>query len=471
MVNDSDDGFQDASLADLLRIPRDQWPKPKPKLTAEDVERLVALQEPQPRLGEDVDLWEREARERSEDAIRRQSARKKGCKRLFITRAGSREPQPIKWLSRPLLPLGKLAILSADGGTGKSSIVRAIMGHILRGEGILAPEDGPAEILVCLAEDSLDEQYIPALLAEGCTREQIDRVHWVFGVGDGEEPDGEFSAEHIPQVEEELKRNPAIKLVIIDPLASLVANAGLKMDGQEGARQSSGKLHSLAKKLNISVLQLAHEVKSKEATGAHKLAGSHQHSASSRHYMQLKKHTGGGVYLKMVKGNLPKKSIAETVLFKQVFIGREKAIEALEREGYDVEKFIGDTPEQDDNWDAFHFQEVTTIPTPASDLELTMEDMDIQPTKSDRRAKEKVEGVQRLQVEIVNHLKRIMQPIRETELVTIMSSRFGHPDRWVRDAISMVLAVPGTSVKRLRSGKSHASEIAYIVQNTDEVQQ
>ena len=51
MVNDSDDGFQDASAADLLRIPRDQWPKPKPKLTAEDVERLVALQEPQPRLG------------------------------------------------------------------------------------------------------------------------------------------------------------------------------------------------------------------------------------------------------------------------------------------------------------------------------------------------------------------------------------------------------------------------------------
>lgn len=51
---DTDNAFEIATAADLLKIPRDQWPKPKPKLTIEDVERLVALQGPQPLLGVDL---------------------------------------------------------------------------------------------------------------------------------------------------------------------------------------------------------------------------------------------------------------------------------------------------------------------------------------------------------------------------------------------------------------------------------
>lgn len=61
----SDD--DDATAADIKRIPRDKWPKAKPKLTAKDVEHIVAKQEPQPRLGEDLDRWDRENQEAKRD--------------------------------------------------------------------------------------------------------------------------------------------------------------------------------------------------------------------------------------------------------------------------------------------------------------------------------------------------------------------------------------------------------------------
>lgn len=46
---------QDATVADLLKIPRDKWSKPKPKLTIGDVERLVAIQGPSCKLGVDLE--------------------------------------------------------------------------------------------------------------------------------------------------------------------------------------------------------------------------------------------------------------------------------------------------------------------------------------------------------------------------------------------------------------------------------
>lgn len=387
-----------------------------------------------------------------------------GTQRLQIVSAGQFSPKPMRWLSPRVLPLGVLTMLVADAGTGKSSIVRSVIANLLKGKGILASNDGPVEVLVCLAEDSMENHYIPALLSEGCTREEIDRLKWVTGVLRPDQTEEEFSANSIPLIEKAIQENPGIKLVLVDPLAGMVANAGLKMDAQEGARVSSGRLHTLAKHLDIAVLQLAHEVKSKEVQGANRAAGSHQHVASARLVWQLKK-CPNGLYLKPVKANFPLRK-TEVVQFTMHFVGEEMAKGLLEQNGYgDLIQSFEDSGDPD-CWDAFHFQEINIVPTKQFVSDISDDPIAAQEQldnlREEREVRREREAVKAAEEAIIAMLDRKAGPVKEGDLVDTIRGR--KPEiqlKHISQAIA-VLVDDGDQVIKLEQGGNKGALLVHV---------
>ena len=278
---------------------------------------------------------------------------------LILRKLGTVKPERIDWLSRGFLPLGKATLLVASAGCGKSSVARCAMGHLVRGEGLLSYHGGPVEIIILTTEDSEGEHFVPAMLAEGCTKDEMDRIYVCHGVRVGEDGEGPVTNREFGKLDGILKANPNIKLIFVDPLAGLVSASGCEINSSEGARDVTGRLHEMAKKHNIAVLILGHEVKSKEVTGAAKAAGSHQHSASVRLHWRLVPH-GNGVSLQWTKGNVSGWDKKKALHFRMEEIGEEAARMLLEENGYDVAEFVG--PETGaEPWGQFIRQEVTIV--------------------------------------------------------------------------------------------------------------
>lgn len=224
---------------------------------------------------------------------------------LITSTADTEKLEPIEWLSKGVLPLGRATQLFSPGGTGKSSFLRRLIADLVKGSGMFCWLDGPCSVLSLIAEDSISQQMVPCLYAEGCTREQVARLHTAKGVvAGGGEPEP-FSAKpgSLEALEDYLRANPTLKLVVVDPLAEFVSLAGLKMDSAEDARNSSGALHRIAERHNVAVLIVAHSVKSTEAKGGNRSSGSAQHAAAVRHMLEAERVGNDRMVIKVPKTN------------------------------------------------------------------------------------------------------------------------------------------------------------------------
>jgi hypothetical protein len=273
--------------------------------------------------------------------------------KIFFERMGEVRPEPIEWLVEGIIPLGMLGIIFGKPGDGKSSILRCITAHLAKGKGCLSYKEGPIESAWLLAEDIPGSQIVPALIAEGCSREEIDRVLYVHGIGTSSPTDG-FSAKQYAweALEEFLDENPLVKLLIIDPLAGWVSNSGLSMKESEDARATCGKMQELCVRRKISCVVLAHEVKGLELSGASRLSGSAQHVASGRYVWQVKK-MANGVTMEMVKKNIPYTATCRP-LFKIQTLSEQEIRQLASEQDFDLSSFT-----REKNWDVFHRQTVS----------------------------------------------------------------------------------------------------------------
>ncbi len=123
----------------------------------------------------------------------------------------------IRWLWRPYLACGKLAILDGDPGAGKSLFTADLAARLTRGGRM---PDGSwrrkkANILFLNAEDALDDTLRPRLAAAGA---DLARVFCLGGAQVGVHDDAELS---FPAGCEALSRAVAaheIELIVIDPM-------------------------------------------------------------------------------------------------------------------------------------------------------------------------------------------------------------------------------------------------------------
>jgi len=194
--------------------------------------------------------------------------------------------KPVKWLVPGRIPLGKVTLVAGDGGLGKSTLIRHLAAKLTKGEpafGLDYTMTRPGRILLCAAEDSIEEVMIPHFIAEGA---DLDEVHTVKHISTeprtGEKSKIHLGLEHIAELRDELIQRPEICLVIIDPFASFVARARIDDHKQSELRKVLDPLADLAEKTNVAVIVIVHLNKGTTDKAAYRIAGSVGYTAAVR---------------------------------------------------------------------------------------------------------------------------------------------------------------------------------------------
>src|SRR5437899_5058006 len=167
------------------------------------------------------------------------------------------ESRPIEWLWPGRVAAGKLTLIDGDPSKGKSLLTLDLMARLTAGRPLPdGPAFGPPQSVVLVGtEDGMGDTVRPRLQAAGA---DLTRVH-TFDVHD------ENGAPRLPVFPEDydLLRETLLetgaRLVVIDPLAAVLAAAG----GLSGfhVRRALGPLGALAEETRAAVVMIRHLTK------------------------------------------------------------------------------------------------------------------------------------------------------------------------------------------------------------------
>lgn len=176
----------------------------------------------------------------------------------------------VEWLWSQRIPIGKLTLLVGDPGVGKSYLYLALGAPLTRGEALpLTPAADPASMAVFQAEDDPEDTIGPRADLLGVDDERVLLVE-EFSADGKRVP---FMPEHVPALEEHLDALPNPRLLIIDPVASLV---GGKVDTYRDnqVRTALAPLVELAQRRRIAVVSVVHMNKDQAKKALYRAAGS-----------------------------------------------------------------------------------------------------------------------------------------------------------------------------------------------------
>jgi len=181
----------------------------------------------------------------------------------------------VRWLCKPYIQRGRIALLDGDPGVGKSLISIDLAARLSRGEGFpgcLAP-DRPQVTILLGAEDNSSDTVRPRAEA---ARADLDRVIAL----DESDRIPVFLPDHLSQLEE-LICYYAADLVVIDPItAFLPPSVAANLD--QCVRRALGPLAALAAQTDCAMLLVRHLRKSEGGRAVHRGAGSIGFIASAR---------------------------------------------------------------------------------------------------------------------------------------------------------------------------------------------
>ena len=199
---------------------------------------------------------------------------------LNIVNMSDIQAQPITWLWDGWLPLGKMTILAGAGGCGKTNLTLALIATITTG-GIFP--DGSkcsnlGKVLIYSTEDDPADTLKPRLIANGA---DISKVSIISGrTNDKGELEPFDPAQDFPKIEEYIKSNPDVKLLMIDPIISAVSG---DMNKANDVRRSLQPLVDLANEYKFSVLGITHFAKGTSGSSpADRIIGSQAFTALAR---------------------------------------------------------------------------------------------------------------------------------------------------------------------------------------------
>lgn len=187
-------------------------------------------------------------------------------------------PQPITWLWRDWLPLGKLLLLAGAPGAGKTTIAITFAATVTIGG--RWPDGTRCEagnVLVWSGEDDISDTLLPRLIAAGADR---SRVYFVTGARiDGElltfDPSRDMQA-----LREQAEGIGDVRLIIVDPIVSAVTGDSHK---NTETRRALQPLVDLAAGMNAALLGITHFSKGGQgADPAQRVIGSVAFTAVAR---------------------------------------------------------------------------------------------------------------------------------------------------------------------------------------------
>ncbi|CBJ38920.1 putative TOPRIM domain protein [Ralstonia solanacearum CMR15] len=172
---------------------------------------------------------------------------------VILVNGADLKPQPVRWLWRDWLALGKLHILAGAPGQGKTTIALAFAATVTSGG---RWPDGsrcePGNVLVWSGEDDPADTLLPRLLAAGGDR---GRVYFVSGSRVNGELESFDPARDMATLQAEAERIGNVRLLIVDPVVSAVAGDSHK---NTETRRALQPLVDLAASMGAAVVGITH---------------------------------------------------------------------------------------------------------------------------------------------------------------------------------------------------------------------
>jgi len=201
-------------------------------------------------------------------------------KRSNLVRASDIVMRPKDWLWRGHLLRGAQELLTGIPGLGKSQVQISFVACATTGS---AWPDGaagrePLNVIMLTAEDALDQEVLPRLIAAGA---DTDRVHILRSIK-RDRSEGQFLlGEDLDELERVVARVGSVGLITIDPITAYM---GGKMDSHKTTevRAQLGPLKDFAERTNIAVSTITHPPKSTSQKAIDHFIGSQAFIAAAR---------------------------------------------------------------------------------------------------------------------------------------------------------------------------------------------
>lgn len=163
------------------------------------------------------------------------------------------EPEPVHWLWRHWLAVGKLHLLVGAPGIGKTTLALNLAATITRGG--QWPDGGyslPGNILIWSGEDDPQDTLLPRLLAN---QADPSRIYFIGEVNENNKVRAFNPARDICKLYEEASQIGRVQLIVIDPVVNVVSGDSHK-NGE--VRRDLQPLVELATKLQCVILGITH---------------------------------------------------------------------------------------------------------------------------------------------------------------------------------------------------------------------
>jgi putative DNA primase/helicase len=188
--------------------------------------------------------------------------------------------RPKAWLWKGHLLRGAQELLTGVPGIGKSQAHCDLIARVSRGD---AWPDGtagmpPANVIMITAEDSIDQEVVPRLVAAGAV---LDRVHFMRRIRQGNGTERMFLlGEDVDQLERDILKVSDVGLVTIDPLTAYMG----RIDSYKASdvRGQLAPLQDLAERTNVAFSTITHPPKSSTQRGIDQFIGSQAFIAACR---------------------------------------------------------------------------------------------------------------------------------------------------------------------------------------------
>jgi putative DNA primase/helicase len=176
-----------------------------------------------------------------------------GLPEVALIRGDSVTPRAIRWLWRGYLAAGKFHVLGGQPGTGKTTIALDFAATVSSGgpwpDGTRA-EDG--NVVIWSGEDDAEDVLAPRLQAMGA---EMTRIFFVGDVRRGIDAAAFDPANDLPALERKLESIGGARLLIVDPIVSVVAGDSHK---NAETRRSLQVIVNLAQRLDCAALGITH---------------------------------------------------------------------------------------------------------------------------------------------------------------------------------------------------------------------
>jgi putative DNA primase/helicase len=204
--------------------------------------------------------------------------------RVQAVRVADVEPRELEPLWPGILWVGKPTLLVGDPGLSKSTMVCDVVARVTKrlpwpcggGETI----DG--DVLMLSAEDDVADTLRPRLEAAGADLARVQFLEGIISADEGKPQRHIWPSlvDHIGVLTEWLKDHPAVRLLVVDPLAAYLTGADTHK--QSEVRAVLGALSQMATLHRIALLAVMHLNKGSDSSPLYRVSGSLAFVAAAR---------------------------------------------------------------------------------------------------------------------------------------------------------------------------------------------